>query len=113
MLTRLDDVMRADFDGEFSRDRLGPFFASLLGAEASRIGDIIRDLSLWMVFRVPPDHTRLRRLTSKVFSLPSMGDDGSRRHVELGVRGDPAQVAQAIERLRSGVRDSGFPFREA
>ena len=49
----------------------------------------------------------------KVFSLPSMGDDGSRRHVELGVRGDPAQVAQAIERLRSGVRDSGFPFREA
>ncbi len=25
----------------------------------------------------------------KVFSLPSMGNDGSRRHVELGVRGDP------------------------
>jgi molybdopterin-biosynthesis enzyme MoeA-like protein len=49
----------------------------------------------------------------KVFSLPSMGDDGSRRHVELGVRGDPAQVAQAMERLRSGVRASGFPFREA
>jgi molybdopterin-biosynthesis enzyme MoeA-like protein len=49
----------------------------------------------------------------KVFSLPSMGEDGTRRHVELGVRGDPAQVAQAIERLRSGVRDSGFPFREA
>ena len=49
----------------------------------------------------------------KVFSLPSMGDDGSRRHVELGVRGDPAQVAQAMERLRSGVREAGFPFREA
>ena len=49
----------------------------------------------------------------KVFSLPSMGDDGSRRHVELGVRGDPTQVAQAMERLRGGVRDSGFPFREA
>lgn len=49
----------------------------------------------------------------KVFSLPSMGEDGSRRHVELGVRGDPAQVTQAIERLRRGVRDSGFPFREA
>ncbi|HKI63108.1 MAG TPA: molybdopterin-binding protein [Burkholderiales bacterium] len=49
----------------------------------------------------------------KVFSLPSMGDDGSRRHVELGVRGDPAQVAQAIEHLRSGVREAGFPFREA
>ena len=49
----------------------------------------------------------------KVFSLPSMGEDGSRRHVELGVRGDPAQIAQAMEGLRSGVREAGFPFREA
>ncbi len=49
----------------------------------------------------------------KVFSLPSMGDDGSRRHIELGVRGDPTQVAQAMEHLRGGVRESGFPFREA
>jgi len=49
----------------------------------------------------------------KVFSLPSMADDGSRRHIELGVRGDPAQVSQAMERLRSGVRESGFPFRDA
>ena len=29
----------------------------------------------------------------KVFSLPSMGEDGSRRHVELGVRGD--QIGRA------------------
>lgn len=49
----------------------------------------------------------------KVFSLPSMGEDGSRRHVELGVRGDPVQVTQAMEGLRSGVRAAGFPFREA
>jgi molybdopterin-biosynthesis enzyme MoeA-like protein len=48
----------------------------------------------------------------KVFSLPSMGDDGSRRHVELGVRGEPDQVAQAMEQMRAGVRDAGFPFRE-
>ena len=46
----------------------------------------------------------------KVFSLPSMGADGSRIHVELGVRGDPAQVAPAIERLRRAVREAGFPF---
>lgn len=48
----------------------------------------------------------------KVFSLPSMGEDGSRRHVELGVRGDPKQVAQAMEQMRAGVREAGFPFRE-
>jgi len=46
----------------------------------------------------------------KVFSLPSMGTDGSRRHVELGVRGDPKQVAEAAEALRKAVREAGFPF---
>ena len=46
----------------------------------------------------------------KVFSLPSMGEDGSRRHVELGVRGDPAQVTEAAEALRRSVRAAGFPF---
>ena len=49
----------------------------------------------------------------KVFSLPSMGNDGSRRHVELGVRGDPAQVRQAAEALRRAVREAGFPFTAA
>lgn len=47
----------------------------------------------------------------KVFSLPSMGKDGSRIHVELGVRGDPAQVEPAMEKLRGLVRDAGFPFK--
>ena len=46
----------------------------------------------------------------KVFSLPSMGSDGSRRHVELGVRGDPAQVNEAAEALRRLVHEAGFPF---
>ena len=47
----------------------------------------------------------------KVFSLPSMGADGGRIHVELGVRGDPAQVEPAMERLRSLVREAGFPYK--
>ena len=46
----------------------------------------------------------------KVFSLPSMGEVGSRRHVELGVRGDPVQVREAAEALRRSVREAGFPF---
>ena len=48
----------------------------------------------------------------KVFSLPSMGADGSRRHVELGVRGDPAKVPAALEALRACVREARFPFEE-
>lgn len=47
----------------------------------------------------------------KVFSLPSMGNDGSRIHVELGVRGDPAQVDPAMQKLRQLVGDAGFPYK--
>jgi cytochrome P450 len=72
VLTRYEDVRRVCLDKEMSSDRLRPFFASLPPPEAQRIADIVRYLSLWMVFRDPPAHTRLRRLTSKVFHVRSM-----------------------------------------
>ncbi len=72
VLTRYDDVKAVLLDREISSDRLRPFFATLPGAPAERIGQIIRYLTHWMVFRDPPEHTRLRRLTSKVFHLQSM-----------------------------------------
>jgi cytochrome P450 len=34
--------------------------------------ELIRILTLWMVFRDPPEHTRLRRLASRVFNVRSM-----------------------------------------
>jgi molybdopterin-biosynthesis enzyme MoeA-like protein len=43
----------------------------------------------------------------KSFSLPSMGESGTRRHIELGVRGVPAEVGPAMERLRRGVAELG------
>lgn len=43
-----------------------------------------------------------------VFSLPTLGSENIRPHVELGVRGAPAQVALAIEVLRSGVIALGY-----
>jgi molybdopterin-biosynthesis enzyme MoeA-like protein len=49
----------------------------------------------------------------KVFSLPSMGQDGSRIHVELGVRGDPTQVPEAMDALRAHVKAAGFPTSDA
>lgn len=45
----------------------------------------------------------------KVFSLPSIAADGSRLHVELGVRGAPARVGEAMEALRRLVAEAGFP----
>jgi molybdopterin-biosynthesis enzyme MoeA-like protein len=47
----------------------------------------------------------------KAFSLPSMGPDGSRIHVELGVRGDPGEVERAMDALRALVREAGFPYK--
>ena len=43
----------------------------------------------------------------KAFSLPSMGEGGTRRHIELGVRGAPAEVGPAMERLRQGLAELG------
>ena len=40
---------------------------------------------------------------AKTFSLPSIGDDGQRRHIELGVRGTSELVSAAIAELRAGV----------
>jgi molybdopterin-biosynthesis enzyme MoeA-like protein len=47
----------------------------------------------------------------KVFSLPSIAADGSRLHVELGVRGAPAQVEAAMDALRRLVAQAGFPYK--
>ncbi|HVL59671.1 MAG TPA: cytochrome P450, partial [Burkholderiaceae bacterium] len=73
VLTRYDDVKAVCLDAQrMSSDRLRPFFGTLPDAQSQRIADIIRYLSLWMVFTDPPQHTRLRRLTSKVFHARSM-----------------------------------------
>ena len=43
----------------------------------------------------------------RLFSLPSFLPEGGRR-LELGVRGDPAQVDAALSHLESGVAAAGF-----
>jgi hypothetical protein len=72
VLTRYEDVKRVCLDSRMSSDRLRPFFAAQAAAEAARMADLIRYLMLWMVFRDPPEHTRLRRLAAKVFNVRSI-----------------------------------------
>jgi cytochrome P450 len=72
VLTRYEDVKRVCLDGTMSSDRLRPFFATLPAAEAGKVAELARYLTLWMVFRDPPEHTRLRRLTAKVFHVRSI-----------------------------------------
>ena len=72
VLTRYDDVKGACLDSGLSSDRLRPFFAALPSAEAARMEQLAHVLTRWMVFRDPPDHTRLRRLAAKVFHVRSI-----------------------------------------
>jgi molybdopterin-biosynthesis enzyme MoeA-like protein len=46
----------------------------------------------------------------KLFSLPRLAPE---RFIELGVRGDPAEVATAIAALKQGVSALGFPWADA
>jgi len=39
----------------------------------------------------------------KVFSLPSVATPEQRRHIELGVKGEPAQVEAAFEKMLAGL----------
>jgi molybdopterin-biosynthesis enzyme MoeA-like protein len=43
----------------------------------------------------------------RVFSLPSVGENGERRHIELGVKGPAHLVDPACERLLAGTRALG------
>jgi cytochrome P450 len=72
VVTRYDDVKRVCLDSTMSSDRLRPFFATLPPPEATKIAELARYLTLWMVFRDPPEHTRLRRLAARVFNVRSI-----------------------------------------
>lgn len=46
----------------------------------------------------------------KVFSLPSVGDATTRRHIELGVKGEPAQTLEAFQQLRDELTRLNVEF---
>ena len=49
----------------------------------------------------------------KVFSLPSVGEAGLRRHIELGVKGPSDRLEAAWARLEAGARALGGEVRSA
>lgn len=67
ILTRYDDVKRALGAGEMSPDRLTPFYDKLPETTRSTLSEVMRYMNLWIVFRDPPQHTRLRGLVNKAF----------------------------------------------
>lgn len=47
----------------------------------------------------------------KVFSLPSVGDATTPRHIELGVKGEPAQVISAFEKMLGALEQFNAKYQ--
>ncbi len=47
----------------------------------------------------------------RLFSLPSISESGERRHLELGVEGDPVLVDQAMDAIRTEVERRNIVWR--
>lgn len=49
----------------------------------------------------------------KVFSLPHVGDANTRRHIDLGVKGEPLQSVAAFKKMLSGLDQLKAEYRPA
>lgn len=72
VVTRYNDVQRVARDSVMSVDKFTPFYQSLPVETRPKVEELIRYLSLWLVFRDPPDHTRLRLLLQRAFTSSSL-----------------------------------------
>ena len=73
IVTRYSDVKQVALNNkQISADRLTPFFKANPEYQRGSIESLVRYLNHWMVFRDPPDHTRLRRLFTKAFTPTSV-----------------------------------------
>ena len=68
LLTRYDDVKQAMAMPALSSDRLRPFYESLKDERRDILSGVMRYLNEWLVFKAPPEHTRLRRMMGPVIS---------------------------------------------
>ena len=71
IVTRYADVKQVALNNrQISADRLTPFFKTNPEYQKGSIESLVRYLNHWMVFRDPPEHTRLRRLVNGAFKPP-------------------------------------------
>lgn len=68
IVTRYTDVRQVAMSPTMSSDRLNPYYAALNDERRDILSGLMRYLSLWLVFRAPPEHTRLRKLMNSVFT---------------------------------------------
>jgi molybdopterin-biosynthesis enzyme MoeA-like protein len=81
-------------------------FNAVAEAEAAIIvWEGIEGLLVDLMERIERDHPGM-----VVFSLPSLGTETVRRHIELGVRGSPAAVPLAMAEIEAEVARRGLSF---
>src|SRR5216684_2680248 len=101
VLTRYDDVVMSLRDPRFGREAFEPLLAAMYGQEGEQ-GRLPRS----MLFRDPPDHTRLRTLVSKAFTPRVI--EGMRSHIQSSVDRllDKVQGAHAMD----VIADLAYPL---
>lgn len=110
IVTGYDDATEILTDSEvFSAERLTSVRKHLPNTAQDAASEILRWLNHWMVFRDPPDHTRLRRHMATVLNLPVFQTlDASIRGVvdmllEKLPRGEPIDFIQNFSILMPGL----------
>ena len=68
VVTRYDLVQHVLREPSMSADRITPFYRAQSEENRRRVETLVRYLGLWLVFRDPPDHTRLRGLIARAFT---------------------------------------------
>ncbi|WP_116997383.1 cytochrome P450 [Desertimonas flava] len=69
VITRHADLSTALRSSQLTAERISPFTSAVTSAAASdEVDDTFRILEDWLVFKDPPEHTRLRKLVARAFT---------------------------------------------
>ena len=95
VLTRYADVARELRSQALTAERISPFAPSVMkGGQSGALDATFKILEDWIVFRDPPEHTRLRRLLARAFT-PSV------------VKSNVPEIRATIDGLIAELRDRG------
>lgn len=99
IVTRYTDVRDLLLSDDLSVNRLMGFYTALPPQDAELLRDIVHYLNLWLAFRDPPDHTRLRRILRHAFTPAAI--DAMRPQIE----GITAHLLDRLEGKGAGKVD--------
>ncbi len=72
IITRYVDVRDLLLSDDLSVKRLTQFYNALQPADAETLTDVVHYLNLWLAFRDPPDHTRVRKILRHAFTTKAI-----------------------------------------